>query len=1002
MSNIITTQNETLNQNDINKDEVEIKSGDYWLKKYDEDNKFSSNNDVRLVSSLNIIDGILHSVVVEPNPKTKWSSSNCHSAETTLTVDDFLRLYEPIDQDKAKAIREADLAQLQEEMNEISKELAIGYRESDDDTGATQKLTAIAEKQKSDMSLPIAMAKEQNIATIKQQTEDIKSIVAKQKEFIEEKTKELSLVSKNLSAIYQEQASKSLASVDGTIKFIAKLEKSIHTLDIFTGKGVNVLVLCEGEEAPKEEKLHFYQRKLFLDEEFWVNIANGGADYNSVDDFKKALKEDISVIDRMIPSQKGVVLMQFRRNPKSWGDENEYKVSIAQALMIAMRKQAEYEANKEQFLLVRNGKNVYMIFSDDIQGGERLFPTEEEVKEIFRKDGRFTGVEVDRYLNFKELENKKARDKMDAKSLYYKRLLVLMYGLHERDKKVFGENLDGDWFSQKFQSQKFQFVYDDEDALDYNSRSLNDFITEKSNALQSGSRVIADWYNVMDEDNAKGMFSNPTYGEPEQTWVPVYTQEPHIVKNDKGRLYVSVKCRHNWDYSKSRHIRCYINKRTDMLVLDLVKSEEIAFYINSRKHRSSYARTAIFLLGARDMLRREEEEAKESVDYLTEHISKTYPSLDKKYISQKLFESIAFWRVAKNGKSLPDLADGKNLKALEEISKIFYEKAINTDKEDMVAFLKENVSNLLVVTTNNKGVYYSYSIVPEEERICIGRYEGDYPFVQRTEWKKLKKSIKKGKASQSLYGFYKKNEDIVVKLKTLDAESYVLGSIDSNFMESQEKLKENIVKSKSFLTDIISGNDIEETLCKMYEDMLHIRKTSKSRYVEEYKISFLESLYLFDYSHYYESISGNKALSNGDKYFVIVTQNTNLNMLIARYGSDELFKRLIEHIQGYYKRSQDEVATLKEIRSSKSNVFKQKTTGESFFGKDVVLEKKRLDFDCCLVNKKRYWNYPIHSIVSADEMKDIDSEDILEEIFKHYSDNAKEQKKAECFIEQII
>jgi len=995
MSDIITTQNDTFNQNDIYEDEVEIKSGDYWLQK-------NSTNDVRLISSLNIIDGILHSVVVEPNPKTKWSSTHSCKAETTLTVDDFLRLYEPINQDKAKEIREADLAELQKEMNEISQELAIGYRENNNDAGATHKLTAIAEKQKSDMSLPIAMAKEQNIATIKSQTEEIKDIVAKQKEFIEEKTQELSLVSKNLSAIYQEQASKSLASVDGTIKFIAKLEKSIHTLDIFTGKGVHVLTLCEGEEAPREEKLHFYQRKLFLDEEFWVNIANGGADYNSVEDFKKALKEDISVIERMIPSQKGVVLMQFRRNPKAWGNENDYKVTLAKAMMIAMQKQMEDEANREQFLLVRNGKNVCMIFSDDIQGGERLFPTEEEVKEIFRKSGKFTGVEVDRYLNFKELDNKKARDRMDAKSLYYKRLLVLMYGLHERDKKVFGENLDGDWFSQQFQAKKFQFVYDDEDALDYNSKSLYDFIAEKNNALQAGSRVIADWTNLMDEDNASGMYSNPTYGEPEQIWRPIYTKEPHIVKSDKGKLYVSVKCKHHWEYGKTRNIKCYVNKRTDMLVLDLVKSEEIEFYINSRKHRSSYAHTAIFLLGARDMLRKEEEEARDSVEYLTEHISQAYPTLDTEYISQKLFESIAFWRVAKGGKSLPDLTEGKNIKALEEISKIFYEKAINTDKEDMVDFLKEKVDNLLVVTTNNKGTYYSYSIVPKEEHICIGRYEGEYPFVKRTEWKKLKKSIKREKTSQALYGFYKKNEDIIAEIKTLDVDSYVLSNIDSNFIESQEKLKENIVKSKSFLTDIISGNDVEETLQKMYDDMLHRRRVSKSRYVEEYKISFLDSLYLFDSSHYYKNFDGEQIFSNGSKHFVIATQDTNLNMLIARYGSDVLFEKLISHIQGYYARSQDEIATLKEIRSSKSNIFKQRLNNELFFGKSVVLEKKRLDFDCCLVNKKRYWNYPISSYVSMDAPKDIDNEYVFEDMFQHDSEEQKKQKKEECFLEKIL
>jgi len=39
MSSIVATQNDTFNQNDIHEDEVEIKSGDYWLQR-------NSKNDI--------------------------------------------------------------------------------------------------------------------------------------------------------------------------------------------------------------------------------------------------------------------------------------------------------------------------------------------------------------------------------------------------------------------------------------------------------------------------------------------------------------------------------------------------------------------------------------------------------------------------------------------------------------------------------------------------------------------------------------------------------------------------------------------------------------------------------------------------------------------------------------------------------------------------------------------------------------------------------------------
>ncbi len=59
--------NTSSQSSDIYEDEVEITSSDYWLLKHTED-------DVRLISSLSIIDNIFHSVVVEANPKTMWTS----------------------------------------------------------------------------------------------------------------------------------------------------------------------------------------------------------------------------------------------------------------------------------------------------------------------------------------------------------------------------------------------------------------------------------------------------------------------------------------------------------------------------------------------------------------------------------------------------------------------------------------------------------------------------------------------------------------------------------------------------------------------------------------------------------------------------------------------------------------------------------------------------------------------------------------------------------------
>lgn len=958
-STSIVTVNETT-QRDLN-DEVEIKSGDYWL-------KAGTQDDIRLISSLNIIDDILHSLVIEANPRDMWERDNCHKGNSSLTVEEFLKEFEPINQDLAQSIRKKDAEKLQEKMQQISLELANGYVDNNG-VSSTERLTHISEQNKSDMSLPIAMANEKSLSTIKNQTEEIKSIVVKQKDFISVKTNEMTIVSKNLTAIYKEQASKSLASVEGTMKFIARLEKSIHTLDIFTGEGVESYQLSKGKQASDDEKISFYQRKLYLDEEFFYDLANGGADYSSLEAFKKALAKDINVIKNMLPNEKSVVLMQFRRNERiSYFGSDE--VSMADVLHRAW----EREQNEEVFLFIRNGENVYAIFSDDMAHGKRLFPTETEIKSIFKKEGKFDGIEVDKYLSFKELANKKARDEMDNTSLYYKRLLTLLFGLHERDNNIFGENLKGNWFSKEFQNQNFIFIHDDEDGLDYDSKSLSQFVKEKNTSLQVGSRVIAEWRGIMDEDNASGMYSNSMYHEDQQIWLPIYTQEPQIVKQVNGKLCCYIECSHHWD-SKTKRIKVEINPNDDIFVIDNIKAEEIEFYFRSRKYRTQYAKFAIMMVGIRNLLKKEEEEAQPSVDYLYAHIKALFPDMEKEYIDKNLFESVSFWKVKNKGIALPNLALVKNEKTLKEIANIFFNKTINNKTELLKEYCKTNIKNPVALSTDNKGKYFVYSEVDKSEYVEFGAFV-HYPFVKQTILKIVKNEFKEVSNKQVMYGIYSKNEELIYEFKKLELEqSKYNKNLDTRFLDSLEMLKNNIALSNEFFQKLINEENVDNVLKLMFDNKCDIqhkhRFEKKGRYILDYNISILVDLWLVDKSD-------SKYHEMHYKNFLIVTQGTNLNMLIARYGSNELYNECENWILEHYSNPNQEINTLAHIRRDKKHIFNLVKT-PIFFTNNHVIERKKLDFGVALVNKKRYHNFPIHTSLKNEEKAKFDYEEYIKE-----------------------
>jgi len=80
-------------QKDIESDEVEIKSGDYWREK--------ETGLIRLLRSLTVIDGILHSVSVLQHPTKQSGFDNNGRPSWTaspddLTVDEFLDAFAPL------------------------------------------------------------------------------------------------------------------------------------------------------------------------------------------------------------------------------------------------------------------------------------------------------------------------------------------------------------------------------------------------------------------------------------------------------------------------------------------------------------------------------------------------------------------------------------------------------------------------------------------------------------------------------------------------------------------------------------------------------------------------------------------------------------------------------------------------------------------------------------------------------------------------------------------
>lgn len=903
-------------QLDLDEEQHEIKSGDYWVER--------ETGDVRLIRSLTVIDNILHSLKVMPHPSKRCNFDDSghrrsQSTPSDYTLDEFLDKYTYIDQDEAKRIRESEIAGLNKEIADTSHELSLGYVE-EGGINANNLLGTMATQVKSDMSLPISMAKDNTVQDVKGQIERTKEIAEKQGAFVKEKTAIIAKKSSEMALYYTEVGEQSLASIDGTLVFVEKLQQGVHTLNIFLGEGVSIVPLAEGEKASDDEPLTFYQRKLFLDEEWFYNLANGGADHNSLSEFREALKEDFGIIDTIAPSQKSVVLMQFRRNPK----RREYPAS---SMAEAWANAQQDDADRTMFLLVRNGQSLYLIFSDDIEGGKRLFPTASEINELFkdREEGSklFNGVEVDSYINFHDIRNAEARKTFDARARYYQRIILMLNGIHSRREDVFGKIRDEayrDWLSLEFQQKHFRFVHDDEDALGHNFMPLAEFTKEKGKNIQAGSRIIGLWKNIADEDNAKGLFSNSIHYEDQQIWYPVHTLKPYIVEKSGSSLFVKIECKHRWNHDiKNKNFKVILDNRTlthDSLCVDYIKAEEIDFYLNSRQARSQYVDYAELLIGARDMLRREEEESKPAVDHLFVHVKSAYPDLPEETIQEKLYEAISFWRIGKKGATLPDLTSSKNKKTLKEISDIFHSKTVGNKLNDIVEYATENKLDTIRISTDNKGKYFIYSVVSPEDRIDFGEYE-KYPFVLKSSFELKDGKIIQIGSSQVTYMEETIGEEVLKTFKTYEMDS-LLEKLDPNYIEGVKRIKTAIKEGEELLKILESGGGQADKLLRpLVEDRNDKQRRSRKRVILDYRVSIPMGVFLKG-----KIKDANGVYEWGNKKSIMVFEGVStINRLVARYGSDELFDEVVHWIDDTYSTPTNTLSSLHRIRRGQEEAF---------------------------------------------------------------------------------
>lgn len=493
---------------------------------------------------------------------------------------------------------------------------------------------------------------------------------------------------------------KVMSELDGVLtefrQKITKIMKVITTIELYLGINEELFQIQDGQKASADTPITFRQQVLYMDEEIG-HWENGGLDFTNIDWFDEWLIKDNN-FNNIAPEEKCLVVFRPRRYDKDYGDR------YSNAAL-------NHENKSRTYLLIRNGKCLYRIYTQNIVILPRLFPRREELVRIM------DALNNDSQSNFSEKRNK---EEADNALFEYKKRAILMQGLIDRSNvfhplpadKINIFDLDG-------LGDKVRFIYDDEATLPSGRLSFDDWRKSINSKIVKGSRImVVDSYD--DYQIKRRTFIHSNYGLPspnigvyeveefereftqsfrltsderlsnkyldefkakyprhrikeaytyEVTYAyfedAEYTPKLTILHNPKDTVYGG------WGEFKmeerKKRIRFTIYQ-TDKQILnyDQMSLDDIEFYINSRVDRPNYLHMMPILIRIREQRLKELAQEKEFVKLVLAQNAGNKTATQLELLEAKIWELIKWWKEKNMWKRSLDKDD---VKAFRMISK---------------------------------------------------------------------------------------------------------------------------------------------------------------------------------------------------------------------------------------------------------------------------------------------------------------------------------------------
>jgi hypothetical protein len=396
--------------------------------------------------------------------------------------------------------------------------------------------------------------------------------------------------------------------------------KVLRLFETYIGTHEEVVTLISGKSSKLNSPIYVYQQLLYMDEEvgIWKNGGLDGSELHTFDDWIMK-KENYN---RYLYHDRCIVAFRVRR------EEKEYYGNI----MLNILKNME-DGNYKTYFLIKNGENIYRIFSN-VNITDRLFPLTNEDKHILYND---TVIQ---------------KDEKEIKKMYEKYMygLIAIQGIIDRT-DVFDNDFKNklNLVKGNFTDNEIILIRDDESKnwLDDGKLTWHNFISKNRETINVGTRVLFTepairHLSYFNKDDQWRTYPNKVHYPTEHELLiindKIESKYDHCIFTFKYNPKDTVIPNYTYSHERKKAVR-YKVYRDELINVDNITLEEAEYYFYSRKERKLY----LYMLPILDTIitfKKKEQELE----------NEFYKLIQSKcnYVSVELIKEVTQWWKLKN------------------------------------------------------------------------------------------------------------------------------------------------------------------------------------------------------------------------------------------------------------------------------------------------------------------------------------------------------------------